>query len=88
MPQLTRPRLLKQEESEPTRQQIEMARINQSWREYRSPNSDVSGEGWKPANDNAENPLDVYTVRGYLVLKVDAPISRLRRLIRWIRGIR
>lgn len=37
--------------NDPTRVQIFMARIEQNWREWRSPNSDVATEGWIPIRD-------------------------------------
>lgn len=81
MPQLTRPRLLKQDEPEPSRADIEMARISQSWREWNG----INGKPWQPVKDDVRNPLDVDTVRGYLIIKTDAPISWFKWLLRRLR---
>lgn len=69
---------------EPTREQIEMARMEQNWREW-------SLAGWKPFNEPRDrpvlNPDDVLResdkkVARYAVLHL--PIPRWRRVLRWV----
>lgn len=67
---------------DPTRQMVEMARIEQSHREW-------SPQGWQPIDVVARNPLDVDAVvaRSYRVLVVtDAVVPWWRRALRWLTG--
>jgi len=82
-----KPRLV-QRDKEPTRAEIEMAHIQQNWREWRSPWSDVAKAGWEPINGSGANPLNTDVVRrATYTVKVDAPIGFWRSLLRKVRGL-
>jgi len=64
-----------------TRQDVEMARIAQNWREW-------SPQGWKPISEPQKHSallVDEIQAKSYKVIAVDAPIPLWRRLLRRIR---
>lgn len=73
-------------DEEPTAAAIMQARIEQGWREYRSPSGDISNpHGWQPIATGAANPLDVDAVLAPRFVVVDAPLPWWRRVLRWVR---
>ncbi len=71
---------------EPTRAEIEMARISQNQREYRSPAGDVSNpKGWQRIDTDARNPLDVDSVLCRYRVVVGSEVGWFRKFLRWIR---
>lgn len=87
---MTRPRLVVHDAvDDVSRVDVEMARISQSHREWRSPWADVTGaSGWQSINTTADNPLDVDRVIGrqYRVM-AGVPLPWHRRVVRWVKGI-
>lgn len=75
------------DESEPSRQLIALAAIDQSHRDYRSPEPDVSSKGWTPIATDAVNPLAVDDVqrRSYKVIITDGRIPIWRRILKWLK---
>lgn len=82
-----KPNLRLLDSDEPTAAEVYMARIIQSHREYRSPEPDVSGQGWQPVTTDATNllPVDAIQGRSYKVVVTDSPVPFWRKVMRWLK---
>jgi hypothetical protein len=82
---MSKPNLQLAVDHEPTRQEIAMAQIDQSWREYRGEN----GREWSPYVGSTEpwsHKVSDALATQYRVV-VDSSVPWPRRLIRWLSRI-